>query len=198
MNNYPNTYRNESVVEDHFGQKIMDPYRWLENPDSAETQEWVNQQNNLTKSFIRSYPNWDNINAKLTKVYNYVKFSSPKKRGNRYCFSKNNGLQNQSVLYIQDTLESEPKLFLDPNLLAEDGTASLNSTAFSESGNLYAYGVSKSGSDWQTIYVRDVESGKDLADKVEWVKFSNICWTHDDQGFFYGRYPTPKTSIDKA
>jgi len=195
---YPTTRRDEWVTENHFGRPIMDPYRWLENPDSDETQNWVNQQNDLTKSFIRSYPDWDKIYSKLTKVYNYPKYSSPKKRGNRYCFSKNDGLQNQSVLYIQDTLESEPRVFLDPNLLSEDGTASLSSTAFSESGNLYAYGVSKSGSDWQTIYIRDVETGKDMADKVEWVKFTSICWTHDDQGFFYGRYPTPKTSADKA
>ncbi len=172
---YPTTTRDESIIEDHFGQKMMDPYRWLENPDSDDTQKWVSQQNDITKSFIRSYPDWDKIYNKLTKVYNYAKFSSPKKRGTRYCFSKNDGLQNQSVLYMQDTLESEPRVFLDPNLLSEDGTASLSSTAFSESGNLYAYGVSKSGSDWQTIYVRDVETGKDMADKVEWVKFTSIC-----------------------
>lgn len=196
MNNYPNTYRDESVVEDHFGQKIMDPYRWLENPDSVETQQWVNQQNDLTKKFIKDYPQWDNIYNKLTKVYNYAKYSSPKKRGSRYFFSKNNGLQNQSVLYMQDTLESEPRVFLDPNLLSSDGTASLSSTAFSESGKLYAYGVSNSGSDWMTIYVRDVDSGLDLTDKVEWVKFTSICWTFDDMGFFYGRYPKPNLSKD--
>jgi len=187
---YPTT-RRADTVDDYHGTQIPDPYSWLEDPDSDETKIWVKEQNKVTAEYLNKCTFKDKLNDQLTKMYNYPKYSVPTKRGDFYYFSKNTGLQNQSVMYVQDTLTSEPRVFLDPNLLSEDGTVALESTAFSESGKLFAYGLSRSGSDWVTVYVRDTTTGKDLEDKLEWVKFSDFSWTHDNAGFFYNRYPKP-------
>jgi prolyl oligopeptidase len=191
---YPTTKRGDTT-ESHFGTDVADPYRWLEDPDSEETQHWVDAQNDLTQEYIKRFGNWDDLNNRFNEVYNYDKYSTPNKRGGFYTFSKKTGLQNQYVVYVQDSLESDARVLLDPNTLSEDGTASLNAASFSKSGKFYAYGVSRSGSDWITVYVRDVETGEDLGDKLEWVKFTDLCWTHDDAGFFYCRYPKPE-SVD--
>jgi prolyl oligopeptidase len=185
---YPNTRRDESVVDEH---GVADPYRWLEDPDSEETRAWVEEQNKLTFGFLEECDYRGKIHERLKEVYNYPKYSCPFKRGDRFYFFKNDGLQNQSVLYTQETLDAEPTVFMDPNTLSEDGTASLGTRAFSESGAYYAHGIQRSGSDWQTVYVKQVASGDNLPDKLEWVKFSSIAWTHDDKGFFYARYPPP-------
>eukprot|EP01087_Luapelamoeba_hula_P003251 TRINITY_DN1304_c0_g1_i1.p1 TRINITY_DN1304_c0_g1~~TRINITY_DN1304_c0_g1_i1.p1 ORF type:complete len:711 (+),score=120.10 TRINITY_DN1304_c0_g1_i1:120-2252(+) len=183
----PTTRRDESVLE----QGVPDPYRWLEDPDSPETQAWVTQQNNFTNKLLTASPVREKFVKRLTELYNYPKFSCPYKRGTKYYYYKNDGLQNQSVLYTQDSLESEPSVFLDPNTLTADGTAALGVTAFSESGKYFAYGVSRSGSDWQTIYVKRTADKTDTEEVLKWVKFSSIAWLHSDEGFFYARYPTP-------
>lgn len=194
---YP-AVRRSDVVEDLHGVAVADPYRWLEDPDSDETKAFVEAQNAVTQRVFDNVPFVEETKARLTELFNYEKYTAPKKYGGKYVFAKNDGLQNQYVYYIQDSLESEPRVLLDPNQLSTDGTAALSSRAFSEAklgdGKLYfAHGISRGGSDWQTIKVLAVhDDNKVLEDTVEWVKFSAIAWTHDDKGFFYSRYPPPE------
>ncbi|OQS07225.1 prolyl endopeptidase [Thraustotheca clavata] len=197
---YPSVFRSDHQDILH-GRVIADPYRWLEDPDSPETDAFVAAQNECSAKVFANVPYRDEFLARNTEMFNYAKYSAPAKHGERYFFYKNDGLQNQAVLYMQDSLTSEPTVLLDPNTLAEDGTSALSGRSFSEaktdSGMLYfAYGVSKGGSDWQTVNVLAIHSDgtiKHLDDTLEWVKFSSFAWTHDDKGFFYSRYPTPKT-----
>ncbi|GAB9467198.1 Prolyl endopeptidase [Globisporangium polare] len=194
---YPAVKRSDFAEELH-GVRVADPYRWLEDPDSDETKAFVEAQNAVTQQVFDQVPYVEETKVRMTELFNYEKYSAPKKYGGKYVFAKNDGLQNQYVYYIQDTLESEPRVLLDPNLLSTDGTAALSSRAFSEAklgdGKLYfAHGISRGGSDWQTIKVLAVhDDNKVLEDTVEWVKFSAIAWTHDDKGFFYSRYPPPE------
>lgn len=178
-------------VDDYHGTRVADPYRWLENPDSPETQAWVTAQNQVTFDFLRSIPQRDPLQKRLTDLWNYEKYGIPFKRGDRYFYYKNDGLQNQSVLYKLDSLEGQPQVLLDPNILSADGTVALSGIAITEDGQRLAYGLSKSGSDWQEWRVRDVATGEDLPDRLEWVKFSGAVWTKDGQGFFYSRYDVP-------
>ncbi|UIZ25584.1 hypothetical protein KXD40_006115 [Peronospora effusa] len=196
---YPSV-RREHLVEHLHGIQVVDPYQYLEDPDSSKTREFITHQNDVTQRvFDHEIPFLTETKARMTELFNYEKFSAPHKHGDKYVFSKNDGLQNQSVLYIQDDLQGEPRVLLDPNLLAADGTAALSSRAFSESklhdGRLFfAHGISRGGSDWQTIKIMAVhDKNQMLEDTIEWVKFSTIAWTHDDQGFFYSRYPPPET-----
>jgi len=154
------------LVENLHGTSVEDPYRWLEDPDSAETKEFVRLQNEVTTPYIQESSVIGNIKVRLTELWNFPKYSCPMKRGKRYFFLKNSGLQNHSVLYMQDDLESEPKVFLDPNALSEDGTVSLSLRKFSENGEIFAYGLSRSGSDWNTIHFRKVDSGKMIVSKI--------------------------------
>jgi prolyl oligopeptidase len=176
---------------------VADPYRWLENLDSEETKAWVEAQNKLTFGYLDEIPARAQIKRRLTKLWNYERYDVPLKEGSRYFYWKNEGLQNQSVLYTLTSLSGEPKVLLDPNTLSLDGTIAVSGLAFTDDGRLMAYGLSASGSDWQEWKVRDVETGKDLADTLKWVKFSNASWTHDGKGFFYSRYdePTEGTSL---
>lgn len=185
-------------VDVYHGIPVADPYRWLENPDSPETKAWVEAQNQVTFSYLKSIPKRESLQARLMALWNYEKYGMPFKRGSRYFYSKNNGLQNQNVLYKIETLSSEPVVLLDPNTLSTDGTVALSGIAISEDGAKLAYGLSKSGSDWQEWRVRDVETGQDLADRIEWVKFSSANWTQDGKGFFYSRYDAPdeKTKLE--
>lgn len=185
---YPVARKDESVAEDFHGTQIKDVYRWLEDPDSTETEEFVNAQNSISRPFLENGEEWKKLNTKLTKLWNYPKYGCPMRYGNYYYYFMNTGLQNQSVMYQQKSLgdESESKVFLDPNTLSEDGTIALTQKAFSEDGKYMAYGLSESGSDWIKILIRDAETGKDLSEVLEKVKFSEISWTKDNKGFFYG------------
>ncbi|MEP0753444.1 prolyl oligopeptidase family serine peptidase [Trichocoleus sp. Lan] len=187
---YP-TSQKVDQVDDYHGTKVSDPYRWLEDPDSDETKAWVEAQNQVTFSYLNEIPVREKIKQRLTELWDYEKYSLPFKEGDRYFYFKNNGLQNQSVLYTLTSLDAEPKVLLDPNKLSEDGTIALSGIAISEDGNLMAYGLSTSGSDWQEWKVRNVETGEDLSDHLKWIKFSGASWTKDNQGFFYSRYDEP-------
>lgn len=188
---YP-TSRKSDQVDNYHGTQVADPYRYLEDPDSAETKAWVEAQNKVTFGYLNEIPAREKIKQRLTKVWNYEKYSLPFKEGASYFYFKNDGLQNQSVLYTLTSLDAEPKVLIDPNKLSEDGTIALGGLSISENGKLLAYGLSISGSDWQEWKVRDVETGKDLQDHLKWVKFSGASWTHDHKGFFYSRYDEPK------
>ncbi|MCP2727014.1 prolyl oligopeptidase family serine peptidase [Limnofasciculus baicalensis] len=191
--NYPPSRKSDQIDEYH-GIKVADPYRWLEDPDSEETQSWVEAQNNITFSYLNQISQREEIKGRISKLWNYEKYSTPFKEGNRYFYFKNDGLQNQSVLYTLNSLDGEPRVLIDPNTLSEDGTIALSGLAISHDGNLMAYGLSTSGSDWTEWKVRDIETGEDLSDLIQWVKFSGASWTHDGQGFFYSRYDEPNVT----
>ncbi len=184
--------RKGDVVEDYHGTQVADPYRWLEDADAPETRQWVEAQNALTFGYLEKLPARGRLEARLTELWNYEKYGIPSREGSRYVFTKNDGLQNQSVLYVADSLEAEPRVLLDPNTLSQDGTVALTGADFTRDGNLMAYSLAAAGSDWNEIRVRDVRTGKDLPDVVQWVKFSGISWTADGKGFFYSRYDEPK------
>lgn len=185
-------------VDDYHGTQVADPYRWLEddvrvNPDVAA---WVETQNKYTGAFLDQIPERKAINARMTKLWDFEKFGTPFKAGGRYYFYKNDGLQNQYVLYRQETLKSEAKVLIDPNTWSQDGTIALSGTAFSDDGRYLAYGIQNAGSDWRTWRILEIESGKLLEDQLEWVKFNTPVWTPDGQGFFYGRFPAPKEGAE--
>jgi prolyl oligopeptidase len=179
----------QDVVDDYHGTQIADPYRWLEDSDSPETVAWVTKENDLTRQYIDSYPKRDAIEQRLTKLWNYPKYSLPKKQGDSYFFTKNDGLQNQAVLYVQKSLDGEAKVVIDPNTLSADGTIALSGTNYTEDGKLMAYALSASGSDWQEMHVRDIASGKDNGDLLKWCRFSGVGWKKDNSGFWYNRFP---------
>src|SRR5436189_3533113 len=187
--------RKSDVVDDYYGTRVPDPYRWLEDPDSPESRAWIEAQNRLTAAYLAEIPARATIRQRLTKLWNYPKYGAPFRKAGRYFFLKNDGLQNQSVLYKQGSLEATPETLLDPNILSEDGTVALSTLAVSDNGRLLAYGTAASGSDWEEFRVRDVVTARDLPDHLKWIKFSGASWTKDGAGFFYSRYPEP---TDKA
>jgi prolyl oligopeptidase len=191
---YPPTLRGDQV-DDYHGTKVPDPYRWLEEDvrKSADVRSWVEAENQVTNAYLETIPERDRIRQRLTELWNYERFSAPSREGGRYFYSKNDGLQNQSVLYTLDRLDGTPRVLLDPNQWSKDGTVALSSTSVSDDGKYLAYSVADAGSDWTTWHVLDVASGKPLADEVKWVKFSTAAWTRDSRGFFYSRYEEPKT-----
>ena len=196
-NNYP-VARKSDQVDDYHGVKVADPYRWLEDLDSEETRKWVEEENKLTFAYLAEIPARTTIKDRLTKLWNFEKYGVPFKEGNRYFYTRNSGLQNQSVLYSVNSLDAQPQVLLDPNTLSADGTVALSGAAVSDDGKLLAYSLSASGSDWQEWKVRDVGTAKDLTDHLKWVKFSNASWTRDGTGFFYARYDEPKSDSLKA
>ncbi|HKR65318.1 MAG TPA: prolyl oligopeptidase family serine peptidase [Thermoanaerobaculia bacterium] len=189
---YPKTKKVEQKDVYH-GVEVADPYRWLETDvrESADVQQWVDAENKVTFAYLESLPFRNAIKERLTKLWNYARTSTPFKAGGRYYFFKNNGLQNQSVLYEQDSLVHEPRVLLDPNTWSKDGTVALNGMSFSDDGRYMAYGVADAGSDWVKWKILEIESGKTLSDELQWVKFSDTSWSGDSEGFFYARYPAP-------
>ena len=187
---YPPTRRCDQTDTYH-GVTVADPYRWLEDPNSDETKAWVEAQNEVTFSYLRQLPAVEPLQQRLTELWNYERYSVPFKRGGRYFYYKNDGLQNQAVLYTQPSLEAEAVVLLDPNTLSADGTVALGSIAVSEDGQYLAYSLSSSGSDWLEWRVRAIATGQDTTDHLQWSKFSGAAWSHDHQGFFYSRYDEP-------
>jgi prolyl oligopeptidase len=188
---YPPTAKT-NVVDDYHGTKVTDPFRWLEDDNSPETRAWVEAQNKVTFAYLETIPARERIRARLTKLWNYERYGVPFREGGRYFFTKNDGLQNQAVLYTADALDAAPRVLLDPNTLSPDGTVALSGYQVSDDGNLLAYGLATAGSDWNEWKVRDVRTGRDLEDHLKWVKFSGASWLKDGSGFFYSRYDEPK------
>ena len=187
---YP-TPRKSGQIDDFFGVKVADPYRWMENTDDPETQEWISAENALTYSYLAGIPQRGAIRARLDTLWNYARMGIPVRRQRTYFYTLNSGLQRQSVLYMERVGNHEKAVVLDPNTLSSDGTVALTAWAPSRKARYMGYAVSVSGSDWQEIRVRDLETMKDLGDTLHWAKFSGIAWTKDDKGFFYERYAAP-------
>lgn len=185
---YPQT-KKVDTADDYFGIRIADPYRWLEDDNSEETRQWVEAENKVTFDYLGNIPFREQVKDRLTEVWNYEKFGAPFKKGKYYFFYKNDGLQNQSVLYVQEGLAGSPKVLIDPNTLAADGTISLSGISIREDGKYIAYNLAKSGSDWTDIVTLEIESGKVQPDTIHWVKFSQASWKGD--GFYYSTYPAP-------
>jgi prolyl oligopeptidase len=187
---YPPAARGNQIDVYH-GDSVSDPYRWLEDVDAPATKAWVEAQNRLTDSFLATIPERAAIKDKLTRLWNYARYGVPFKEGGRYFYFENTGLQNQSVLFVQDGSNAPARVLLDPNVLSPDGTVALSLVRASDDGHYLGYSLSRSGSDWQELHVRDVNNARDLPDTLKWVKFSDISWTHDNRGFFYSRYDEP-------
>ncbi|MDR2882784.1 MAG: prolyl oligopeptidase family serine peptidase [Alistipes sp.] len=190
MKPYPDTRRSE-VVENYHGTQVADPYRWLEDADSAETAAWVAAENEVTFDYLSQIPYRDAVRARLTELWDYPKTGVPTRVGEWYFVFRNDGLQNQSVLYRQKGLDGAPEVFLDPNTLSDDGTVALADVSFSRDHRWCAYAVAAAGSDWVKIHVRDVATGTDTGEVIEWVKFSGAVWAPDSRGFYYSCYEAP-------
>jgi prolyl oligopeptidase len=185
---YPEPKKGD-VVEDYHGTKVADPYRWMEDPDAKETQAWVDQENVITRGYIDSYPAREAIEDRLKTLFNYERFSVPTREGDRYYYSKNDGLQNQAPIYMQKVGGGDPAMVLDPNTLSADGTVAITGTSYTEDGMLLGYGLSAAGSDWQELHIRDVDAGKDYDEVLKWCKFASVAWKLDKSGFWYNRFP---------
>jgi prolyl oligopeptidase len=184
--------RRDALVEEHFGTKVPAPYRWMEELDAPEVTQWVEAENRLTFGFLDGIPQRPWIRDRLTKLWNYERVGVPERNAaGELFFSRNSGLQNQSPVYEQASLDAQPKQILDPNALSPDGSVALLGDAPSPDGRYLAYALSEGGSDWRTIHVLDLRSGKETGDRVQWAKFSGISWTRDDGGFYYSRFPEP-------
>jgi prolyl oligopeptidase len=183
--------RQDDQTDDYHGTNVADPYRWLEDPDSPDSRAWIEAENALAFGFLEEIPARKQIQERLTTLWNYERYGTPYLQGGRYFYSKNDGLQNQSVLYVAETLAAAPRVLLDPNTLSEDGTVALAGTSISEDGKWLAYGLSAAGSDWTEWHVRHIDAGTDQADHLRWVKFSGASWAKDGSGFYYSRYDAP-------
>lgn len=194
---YPDTEKVD-VVDTYHGVEVPDPYRWLENDvrEDPRVADWVERQNEVTFGFLEQIPERDAIRQRLTELWDYEKYSSPSKVGDYYVFSKNDGLQNQSVLYKVDTLDGEPEVLLDPNTWSEKGTIALSGLSFSEDGKWAAYARSTAGSDWREWRVMNVETGEHLPETIRWTKWGGASWTPDGRGFFYMRFPEPEPGAE--
>jgi prolyl oligopeptidase len=183
--------RTGDQVDEYHGQRVADPYRWLEDVDSPETRAWIDAENLLTESYLSAVPSRESIRRRITELWDYERFGVPARAGKRYVYSKNSGLQNQNVIYVADALDGPARVLIDPNGLSADGTVALSALAFSDDGRWAAYATASSGSDWLSWHVRDVESGADLPDELRWSKFSTASWLPDGSGFYYCRYAAP-------
>ncbi|MFL5539987.1 MAG: prolyl oligopeptidase family serine peptidase [Longimicrobiaceae bacterium] len=187
---YPQA-RTVEQFDDYHGTRVADPYRWLEDTESPDTRAWIEAQNRLSEQYLASIPQRDAIRRRLTELWNFPRWSAPTKRGDRYFYFQNTGLQNQSVMYVAPSPRGPARVLLDPNTLRADGTEALSSTALSDDGRMLGYGVASGGSDWQEFRIREVATGRDLPDRLRWIKFSGMSWTKDGKGFFYSRYAEP-------
>ena len=185
-------------VDDFHGTRVADPYRWLEDDvrESDDVAAWVKEQNRVTFDYLSQLSGRKKIEQRITELWNYEKISAPLKEGGRYYFFRNDGLQNQNVLYVQETLDSEPRVLMDPNTWSDDGTIALAGAEFSDDGRYAAYGIQDGGSDWRTWRIMEIESGRVLDDELKWIKFSGISWTPDSRGFFYSRYDEPQEGAE--
>jgi len=192
---YPETRQGEQV-DDYHGTKVADPFRWLEDDNSEETKAWVQAQNSFTESYLEALPSRQKFVDRLTAIWNFERFGRPYEKGGRYFYERNDGLQNQSVLYVSEGLEGEPRVLLDPNEWSKEGVVDLASWQPSKNGKLLAFSISTGGSDWKEWKVLDVDTGKELEDHLRWVKFSGVSWTPDHAGFYYSRYDEPATGAE--
>ncbi len=187
---YPVTARG-SVIEDYHGTKVADPYRWMEDLDSPRVAEWIAAQNAVTDPYLAALPHSLLLRERLTALWNYPRTGLPVSEGGRLFYSKNTGLQRQAPVFMRDSTEAPPSLVIDPNVISSEGAVALSLWEPSPDARLLAYGLSEGGADWRTIRVREIDTGRDLSDRVEWMRFSDISWTKDAKGFFYSRYPEP-------
>ncbi|HLA85286.1 MAG TPA: S9 family peptidase, partial [Thermoguttaceae bacterium] len=189
---YPQTRRGD-VVDAYHGTRVADPYRWLEEDvrESKNVADWVAAQNRVTFGYLKSVAERESIRRRLTELWNYPKYSAPEKIGGRYYYLKNDGLQNQDVLYVMDSFDGKPRVLIDPNRWSDDGTVALAGIAPSDDGRYLAYGRAEAGSDWNTWHVMEAATGRVLSDELKWIKFGEVSWTADGRGFFYGRFDKP-------
>ncbi len=190
--NYP-TARRDSQIDEYHGAKVPDPYRWLEDIDSAETRTWVTDQDRLSRGFLDAIPGRGEIAERLRKIWNFERWTAPVRYGETWFSAHNDGLQNQSVVYVMSDPANAGRVLLDPNTLSSDGTVALREMAISADGRLFAYALSEAGSDWQVWHVRDVSTGKDLPDTLQWSKAGGGSWRKDGSGFYYTAYDPPKS-----
>ncbi len=183
------------TVTNYFGTEVRDPYRWLEDTDAPDTKAWVAEENCVTFAYLARIPERSRIRERLTRLWNYERYGVPSREGGVYVYSKNDGLQNQSVYYWQPALAAEPRILIDPNTLASDGTVALTAWDVSHDGRYFGYGTAAAGSDWNELHVRVIATGRDLRDTLRWIKFSGLSWTHDNAGFYYSRFPTPTGNV---
>jgi prolyl oligopeptidase len=183
--------RKGDVVDDYFGTKVADPYRWMEDLNAAEVKQWVDAENAVTFKYLDSLSQRDPLKKRITELYNYPRVTTPRFEGRRWFYARNTGLQRQSVVFTRETLGGPETVVIDPNQLSPDGSVALSTYDPAPDGQHFAYGQSEGGSDWSTYYVRDLATGKQLPDTIRFVKFSSIAWSKDGKGFFYGRYPEP-------
>jgi prolyl oligopeptidase len=185
--------RKGDVVDDYHGTKVPDPYRWLEESDTDETKAWIIEQNRLTSSYLESIDKRESVRQRLTELWSYERFSSPVTEGGRYFYTYNSGEQDHDQLMIAEKLDGEPRLLLDPDTFSEDGTVGLAGWKVSPDGRLLAYGITSGGSDWREWKIRDIETGQDLPDHLQWLKFTSAYWTVDSSGFYYTRFDEPQS-----
>src|SRR5579862_4029057 len=188
--NYPQS-KTVDVVDDYFGTKVADPYRWMEDLNAPEVARWVEAQNAVTFKYLDTLAGREKLRARITELWNYARVSAPYYKGGHWFYSRNTGLQRQSVVFTRPSLTAAETVAIDPNALSPDGAIALADFVPSPDASRFAYGLSEGGSDWSTFHVRERQSGKDLTDVIRWVKFSTVAWTKDGKGFFYGRYPEP-------
>jgi prolyl oligopeptidase len=192
---YPQTKRVD-LVETEFGVQVADPYRWLENDvrNDPDVRAWVDQQNTVTNAFLNTLPGREQLKKRLTELYDYERFAAPEKKGGHYFYTHNTGLQNQAVLFVRDKVDGEGRVLIDPNPWSKDGATALAEWEPNEQGTKLLYAIQDGGTDWRTLKVRDVATGKDLTDEIKWVKFSSLSWAKDGSGFYYSRFPAPKSA----
>ena len=184
--------RKGDVVDDYFGTKVADPYRWMEDLNAPEVKQWVDAENAVTFKYLDALPQRDVLKKRITELWNYPKVTTPRYEGRHWFYNRNSGLQRQSVVFTRETLNGSETVALDPNSLSPDGSVALSGFVPAPDAQHFAYGQADGGSDWSTYYIRELGTGKQLPDVIRWVKFSSLSWTEDGKGFFYGRYPEPR------